>query len=147
MGETGADNGTDARADLHHVAVVREIAARAARRATRRSLIIAALADAAMIVMVGVVTTWVASGWLTWPFFSVVIYLTMRTASRAEKSGLVQAKPAMRVVLVTGGVTLTLVLALGLVMNPAVVSGLWCYVLAAAVALAVGLVSAWWAGR
>jgi hypothetical protein len=147
MGETGADNGTDACTDLQHVAVVREIAARAARRAMRRSLVIAALANAAIVVMIGVVATWLPSDWPTWPFFFVVMYVTLRTADRVEKSGLVQAKPALRVVLVTAGVGLALVLALALFVNPAPVGVLWSYVIAAAVVLAVGLVSAWWVGR
>ncbi|WP_233625484.1 hypothetical protein [Actinoplanes sp. ATCC 53533] len=127
--------------------MVSEIAARAARRAMRRSSVIAALANAAIVVVTGIVATWLPSGWPTWPFFFVGIYLTMRTAGRVEKPGLVQARPAWRVVLVTAGVALALVLALALFVNPASAGGLWTYVIAAAVVLAVGLVNAWWVGR
>ena len=134
---------TDAHTDLLNVAVALE----AARRAMRRSLAVAALANAVIVVATGVVAIWLPSGWPTWPFFLVAIYLAMRTAGRAEKSGLVQARPAMRVVLATAGVAMALVLILALFVNLAPAGGLWSYVIAAVVVLAVGLVSAWRVGR
>jgi hypothetical protein len=148
MDGTGSDNGTEDRIDLQQVTVVRAVAAQAARRAMRRSLLLSAAATATMIMLLGVLDIWVSNRWLWFPLAMAVFYVTMRAADRAEKSGPVLAKPTRRIVFSTAGVGLAAALIANyLFVVPALGSGIWTYVVAAAVLLAVGSLSAWWVAR
>lgn len=149
MSEAGTANNTDERADLDQVAVVRGVTARAARRVRRRSVATNAMATAVGVLGVGVVATRVP-GWPIWLVVAVTgALLAEWVVHRADTSGPVKARPALRVSFVTVGLTAGVLLAVGQVVDVEVGRGadIWGYLLAAAVILAVGGIVAWWVGR
>lgn len=146
MSEARAANNTDERADLDQVAVVRAVAARAARRVRRRSVATNAMASAVVVLGAGVVVTRVPG----WPIWLVVAatgaILAEWVADRAATSGPVKARSALRVSFVTAGLTAGVLLAVSQVVDMGN-ADIWAYLIAATVILAVGGVVAWWVGR
>jgi cation transport ATPase len=133
----------DAREQLRRAEIARLAGERARRAAVQGRIIRTGVMVAAVLLLSGVLDTWVTARWLWWLSFSVGFYLILRATAFVEERLPVRAGRTPRADLVVGAVSLAAVAAL----YPVLPHGFAAYLISAAVVLAVAMAGAWWFAR
>lgn len=133
----------EAREQLRQAAVARRAGERARRSAVQGRILRTGVMVAALMLLSGVIDTWVTPRWLWWVSFVVGFYLVVRATALVEERLPVRAGRTPRADLVVGAVSLAAVVAL----FPVLPHGFATYAISAAVVLVVAAVGAWWFPR